>query len=217
LGLGPGQRAALALEATAAGADRGVLALEQALAEEAERLRCEAAIAEAAQTTAMGLHAQELRQLGELHASERVALHADMVRLRAENGTLNAECGELRQQLEGSRALEQYGWMKALSMYLALMYSFLSSIVLLDWSFLVAVASIILLNLSLDMVRLTRSWLVPMLSRMRDCILVMWTPISLCIPEHSMQTITPKLVESHVTSEDPPQSQHRLLEGIFRM
>ena len=28
-----------------------------------------------------------------------------------------------------------------------------------------------------------------------------WTPISRCTPEHSMQMITPKLVDNHVASE----------------
>ena len=41
---------------------------------------------------------------------------------------------------------------------------------------------------------------VPKLSRVRDCIRDMWTPISLWIPEHSIHTIIPKLVESHVAS-----------------
>lgn len=45
-----------------------------------------------------------------------------------------------------------------------------------------------------------RSCEVPRLSSSKDCILEMWTPNSRCIPEHSMQTMTPKLVDSHVAS-----------------
>ena len=73
-----------------------------------------------------------------------------------------------------------------------------------------------LLNPSLDMILATRSWDVPMLSKVRDCILEMWTPISRWIPEHSMQMITPKLVDNQVASvaERKEASRHVLI-GIL--
>ena len=71
-----------------------------------------------------------------------------------------------------------------------------------------------LLQLSLQIDRLpslvialaTRSCEVPILSRVRLWILETWTPISRWMPEHSMQTITPKLVDIHVTSENHKMS-----------
>lgn len=48
--------------------------------------------------------------------------------------------------------------------------------------------------------KLTKSSDVPNLSNSKDWIREIWTPISLCIPEHSMQVKMPKLVESHVGS-----------------
>lgn len=38
------------------------------------------------------------------------------------------------------------------------------------------------------------------MSNSKDWIREIWTPISLCIPEHSMQVKMPKLVDSHVGS-----------------
>lgn len=46
----------------------------------------------------------------------------------------------------------------------------------------------------------TKSSDVPNLSNSKDWIREIWTPISLCIPEHSMQVKMPKLVDSHVGS-----------------
>lgn len=46
--------------------------------------------------------------------------------------------------------------------------------------------------------KLTKSSDVPNLSNSKDWIREIWTPISLCIPEHSMQVKMPKLVDSHV-------------------
>ena len=54
----------------------------------------------------------------------------------------------------------------------------LTYIVLLGLGFVVAFASMILLKFSLVIYRATRSWDVPILSRVRDWILEMWTPIS---------------------------------------
>lgn len=48
--------------------------------------------------------------------------------------------------------------------------------------------------------KLTKSSDVPNLSNSKDWIREIWTPISLCIPEHSMQVKMPKLVDSHVGS-----------------
>ena len=62
------------------------------------------------------------------------------------------------------------------------------------------VASMTLLKASLVMTRETSSCDVPMLSSVSDWILETCTPISRWMPEHSMQMITPKLVESHVAS-----------------
>ena len=63
-----------------------------------------------------------------------------------------------------------------------------------------AQASMTLLNCSLDMSLETRSCEVPMLSSVRDWILDTWTPISRWMPEHSMQTMMPRLVDNHVAS-----------------
>ena len=73
--------------------------------------------------------------------------------------------------------------------------------VLLGLSLVTAHASMTLLNCSLDMSLETRSWEVPMLSSVSDWIFDTWTPISRWMPEHSMHTMMPKLVESQVASE----------------
>ena len=75
-----------------------------------------------------------------------------------------------------------------------------SYIVLFGPGLLVLAASITLLNPSFDITRATRSCEVPMLSNVKDWILEIWTPISRWIPEHSMQMMMPKLVDSHVAS-----------------
>lgn len=53
-----------------------------------------------------------------------------------------------------------------------------------------------------EQVRPTSKSEVPRLSRLRDWILETWTPISLWIPEHSMQVRIPRLVESHPGSRE---------------
>lgn len=62
------------------------------------------------------------------------------------------------------------------------------------------VASITSLNAWLVMCRARSNWAVPTLSNVKDCILDMCTPKSRWIPLHSMHTIMPKFVESHVAS-----------------
>lgn len=49
--------------------------------------------------------------------------------------------------------------------------------------------------------RASNRYEVPILSSVNDCIREMCTPRSLWIPEHSMQTTTPKLTLSHVVSK----------------
>jgi hypothetical protein len=73
-------------------------------------------------------------------------------------------------------------------------------IVLFGFNLVVAPASATSLNCRLEHWLATRSCDVPRLSNNNDCTLEMWTPSSRCIPEHSMQTITPKLVDSQVAS-----------------
>ena len=85
---------------------------------------------------------------------------------------------------------------------------------LFGFSLVATLASMTLLNPSLDMILATRSWDVPMLSRVRDWILEMWTPISRWIPEHSMQIITPKFVDSQVASERRRKINNKL--KVFR-
>ena len=81
-------------------------------------------------------------------------------------------------------------------------YMVLEDLILAALPLALTVASMTLLKASLVMTRETRSCEVPMLSRVSDWILETCTPISRWIPEHSMHTITPKLVESHVASEN---------------
>lgn len=63
------------------------------------------------------------------------------------------------------------------------------------------VASITSLNAWLVMCRASNSWAVPTLSNVKDCIRDMCTPKSRWMPLHSMHTIMPKFVDSHVASE----------------
>lgn len=63
------------------------------------------------------------------------------------------------------------------------------------------VASITSLNAWLVMCRASNSWAVPTLSSVKDCIRDMCTPKSRWMPLHSMHTIMPKFVDSHVASE----------------
>ena len=70
------------------------------------------------------------------------------------------------------------------------------------------VASMTLLKASLVMTRETSSCDVPMLSSVSDWILETCTPISRWMPEHSMQIITPKFVESHVASAKRARRHH---------
>lgn len=63
-----------------------------------------------------------------------------------------------------------------------------------------SVASITSLKAALVMCRASNNCEVPMLSKVSDCILEMCTPRSRCMPEHSMQMIMPKLVDSQVAS-----------------
>lgn len=51
------------------------------------------------------------------------------------------------------------------------------------------------------MCRASNSWAVPTLSNVKDCIRDMCTPKSRWMPLHSMHTIIPKFVDSHVASE----------------
>ena len=43
-------------------------------------------------------------------------------------------------------------------------------------------------------------------SRVSERILVMWVPRLRWMPEHSMQTMIPRLMETHSTRESEPQS-----------
>lgn len=63
------------------------------------------------------------------------------------------------------------------------------------------VASITSLNAWLVMCRASNNWAVPTLSNVKDCIRDMCTPKSRWMPLHSMHTIMPKFVDSHVASE----------------
>lgn len=63
-----------------------------------------------------------------------------------------------------------------------------------------SVASITSLKAALVMCRASNNCEVPMLSKVSDCILEMCTPRSRWMPEHSMQMIMPKLVDSQVAS-----------------
>lgn len=67
------------------------------------------------------------------------------------------------------------------------------------------VASITSLNAWFVMCRASSSWAVPTLSSVRDCIRDMCTPKSRWMPLHSMHTIMPKFVDSHVASEKETQ------------
>ena len=92
-----------------------------------------------------------------------------------------------------------------------------SYIVLLGPGFLFPTASNTLLNPSFDITLATRSCEVPMLSNVKDWILEMWTPISRWIPEHSMQMMTPKLVDSQVESNQQQMEfnvRKLIVEGI---
>lgn len=51
------------------------------------------------------------------------------------------------------------------------------------------------------------NWDVPILSSVRDCILEICTPKSLCMPLHSIQTIIPKFVDSQVASKNKRKIQ----------
>jgi hypothetical protein len=68
-----------------------------------------------------------------------------------------------------------------------------------------SVASMISLKLWLDMCRAMSSCEVGTWSKTSDWIRDTWTPMSRWTPEHSMHTITPKLVDSHVASEKTHQ------------
>lgn len=61
--------------------------------------------------------------------------------------------------------------------------------------------SITSLNAWFVMYLANKSCDVPILSKVRLWILEMWTPKSRWIPEHSIQTIIPKLVDNHVASK----------------
>jgi len=67
------------------------------------------------------------------------------------------------------------------------------------------VASITSLNAWFVMCRASNSWAVPTLSNVRDCIRDICTPKSRWMPLHSMHTIMPKFVDSHVASEKETQ------------
>lgn len=73
-----------------------------------------------------------------------------------------------------------------------------------------SVASITSLNAWLVICRARSNWAVPTLSNVKDCILDIWTPRSRWIPLHSMHTIMPKFVESHVASIEQRRINLRL-------
>lgn len=62
---------------------------------------------------------------------------------------------------------------------------------------------------------LTKSSEVPSLSSSMDWMREMWTPISLWMPEHSMQVRMPKLVESHLGSTNT-KHKIKIVNGVCK-